>query len=156
LISALFPSADGAITALTSSFCIDILGLQRNKNWSEDQQKKIRKRTHLIFALVFLIMVMAFKWIDNKSTIDLLLKIASYTYGPLLGLFAFGILTKRSINNTLVPVICVLAPILCLVLDYFQAQLFGDFRIGQELLIINGGITFIGLWLISSANSEKK
>jgi Na+/proline symporter len=156
LISALFPSADGAITALTSSFCIDILGLQRNKNWSEDQQKKIRQRTHLIFALIFLIMVMAFKWIDNKSTIDLLLKIASYTYGPLLGLFAFGILTKRSINNTLVPVICVLAPILCLALDYFQAQLFGDFRIGQELLIINGGITFIGLWLISSANSEKK
>jgi hypothetical protein len=100
-------------------------------------------------------MVMVFKWIDNKSTIDLLLKIASYTYGPLLGLFAFGILTKRSLNNTLVPVICVMAPILCLVLDYFQAQLFGDFRIGQELLIINGAITFIGLWLISSANSEK-
>jgi hypothetical protein len=98
---------------------------------------------------------MVFKWIDNKSTIDLLLKIASYTYGPLLGLFAFGILTKRNLNNTLVPVICVLAPILCLVLDYYQAQLFGDFRIGQELLIINGLITFIGLWLISSANSEK-
>ena len=155
LISALFPSADGAITALTSSFCIDILGLQRNKNLSEAEQKKIRQRTHLTFALIFLIMVMVFKWIDNKSTIDLLLKIASYTYGPLLGLFAFGILTKRSLNNTLVPVICVLAPILCLVLDYFQAQLFGDFRIGQELLIINGGITFIGLWLISSANSEK-
>ena len=155
LISALFPSADGAITALTSSFCIDILGLQRNKNLSEAEQKKIRQRTHLTFALIFLIMVMVFKWIDNKSTIDLLLKIASYTYGPLLGLFAFGILTKRSLNNTLVPVICVLAPILCLVLDYYQAQLFGDFRIGQELLIINGGITFIGLWLISRANSEK-
>jgi hypothetical protein len=155
LISALFPSADGAITALTSSFCIDILGLQRNKDWSEAQQKKIRQRTHLSFALIFLIMVMVFKWIDNKSTIDLLLKIASYTYGPLLGLFAFGILTKRSLNNRLVPVICFLAPILCLVLDYFQAQLFGDFRIGQELLIINGLITFIGLWLISSVNSEK-
>ena len=156
LISALFPSADGAITALTSSFCIDLLGLQRNKNWSEAQQKKIRQRTHLTFAFIFLIMVMVFKWIDNKSTIDLLLKIASYTYGPLLGLFAFGILTKRSINNTLVPVICILAPILCLVLDYYQSQIFGDFRIGQELLIINGGITFIGLWLISSANTEKK
>jgi len=155
LISALFPSADGAITALTSSFCIDILGIQRNKNLTEAEQKKIRQRTHLTFALIFLIMVMVFKWIDNKSTIDLLLKIASYTYGPLLGLFAFGILTKRNLNNTLVPVICVLAPILCLVLDYYQAQLFGDFRIGQELLIINGLITFIGLWLISSANSEK-
>jgi Na+/proline symporter len=155
LISALFPSADGAITALTSSFCIDILGIQRNKNLTEAEQKKIRQRTHLTFALIFLIMVMVFKWIDNKSTIDLLLKIASYTYGPLLGLFAFGILTKRNLNNTFVPVICVLAPILCLVLDYYQAQLFGDFRIGQELLIINGLITFIGLWLISSANSEK-
>ncbi len=155
LISALFPSADGAITALTSSFCIDILGLQRNKNWSEAQQKQIRQRTHLSFALIFLIMVMVFKWIDNKSTIDLLLKIASYTYGPLLGLFAFGILTKRRLKNGLVPVICFLAPILCLVLDYFQAQLFGAFRIGQELLIINGLITFVGLWLISSTNSEK-
>ncbi len=156
LISALFPSADGAITALTSSFCIDILGMQRKSDWDEAKQKKIRKRIHLGFALIFLIIVMLFKWIDNKSIIDLLLKIASYTYGPLLGLFAFGILTKRTIKDKLAPIPCFLAPILCLALDYLQPYLFGNFRIGQELLIINGLFTFIGLWLISAPNTEKK
>ena len=156
LISALFPSADGAITALTSSFCIDLLGMQRNKEWDEAKQKKIRQRVHLGFAFVFLLIVMVFKWIDNKSIIDLLLKIASYTSGPLLGLFAFGILTKRSLNNKWVAFICILAPILCYVLEYYQKYLLGGFQIGQELLIINGLFTFLGLWLISSPNTEKK
>ena len=156
LISALFPSADGAITALTSSFCIDLWGMQRNKDWDEAKQKKIRPRVHLGFAFVFLLIVMVFKWIDNKSIIDLILKIASYTYGPLLGLFAFGILTKRSLNNKWVAFICILAPILCYVLEYYQKYLLGGFQIGQELLIINGLFTFLGLWLISSPNTEKK
>jgi SSS family transporter len=156
LISALFPSADGAITALTSSFCIDLLGMQRNKEWDEAKQKKIRQRVHLSFAFIFLIIVMVFKWIDNKSIIDLILKIASYTYGPLLGLFAFGILTKRKLNDKWVPLICILAPILCFVLETYQKVLLGGFQIGQELLIINGLFTFLGLWLISSPNTEKK
>jgi Na+/proline symporter len=155
LISALFPSADGAITALTSSFCIDLLGMQRNTNWDEVKKKKIRQRVHLGFAFLFFIIVLVFKWIDNKSIIDLLLKIASYTYGPLLGLFAFGIVTKRKIIDKWAFLPCFLAPLLCLALDYFQPILFGNFRIGQELLIINGLITFIGLWLISSPNTEK-
>jgi len=160
LISALFPSADGAITALTSSFCIDILGMQRNTQWDEAKKKKIRQRIHLGFAVLFLIIVLVFKWIDNKSIIDLLLKIASYTYGPLLGLFAFGILTKRSIKDNWAFLPCFIAPLLCLLLDYLQPYFFGSattsFRIGQELLIINGLFTFIGLFLISSPNSEKK
>jgi Na+/proline symporter len=156
LISALFPSADGAITALTSSFCIDIIGMQRKSDWDEAKQSKIRKRIHLGFALLFLIIVMLFKWIDNKSIIDLLLKIASYTYGPLLGLFAFGIITKRTIKDKLAAIPCFLAPIFCLGLDYAQPYLFTNFRIGQELLIINGLFTFIGLWLISTPNTEKK
>ena len=155
LISALFPSADGAITALTSSFCIDLLGMQRNNAWDEAKKKKIRQRVHLSFAFIFLIIVMIFKWIDNKSIIDLLLKIASYTYGPLLGLFAFGILTKRSLKDKWSAIPCFLAPLLCLALDYSQPILFGNFRIGQELLIINGLFTFIGLWLISAKNTEK-
>ena len=155
LISALFPSADGAITALTSSFCIDILGMQRNLSWNETQKKKIRQRIHLIFAFIFLIMVLVFKWIDNKSIIDLLLKIASYTYGPLLGLFAFGIITKRQIMDRWAAIPCFLAPILCLVLDFYQKELFGDFKIGQELLIINGLFTFIGLWVISTLKLKK-
>lgn len=156
LISALFPSADGAITALTSSFCIDILGMQKKEHWDEPKRKKIRQRVHLIIALIFLLLVMVFKWIDNKSIIDLLLKIASYTYGPLLGLFAFGIITKRSIKDKWAYLPCFIAPLLCLLLDYLQPYLFGSFRIGQELLIINGLFTFLGLWIISKADTEKK
>jgi SSS family transporter len=155
LISALFPSADGAITALTSSFCIDLLGMQRNQDWDEAKKKRIRQTVHLSFALVFLIIVMIFKWIDNKSTIDLLLKIASYTYGPLLGLFAFGIITSRTINDKWSPIPCFTAPIICLILDKYQNTILGDFKIGQELLIINGLITFIGLWLISKPGIKK-
>ena len=155
LISALFPSADGAITALTSSFCIDLLGMQRNQEWDEAKKKRIRQTVHLSFAFIFLIIVMIFKWIDNKSTIDLLLKIASYTYGPLLGLFAFGIITKRTINDKWSPLPCFIAPIICLILDKYQLELLGNFKIGQELLIINGLITFIGLWLISKPGIKK-
>ncbi|MCO4291673.1 sodium:solute symporter [Solitalea sp. MAHUQ-68] len=153
LISALFPSADGAITALTSSFCIDIIGLQRNKIWTNEQKKKIRQRVHLSFALVFLVLVMVFKQANNPSMIGLILKLAGYTYGPLLGLFSFGILTKRILNEKLVPIICLAAPALCFLLDKYQKALFGDFHIGLELLIINGLITFLGLYIISKAPS---
>jgi len=160
LISALFPSADGAITALTSSFCIDMIGMQKKIDWDESKKKKIRQRVHLGFAFTFLLLVMVFKWIDNKSIIDLILKIASYTYGPLLGLFAFGILTQRQIKDQWAFLPCLMAPLLCLLLDYLQPYFFGaglgSFRIGQELLIINGFFTFLGLLLISSSNSEKK
>ena len=149
LISALFPSADGAITALTSSFCIDILGLKRNDAWDEARKKRIRKIVHLVFAFVFLLFVMMFKWINNPSMIGVILKVAGYTYGPLLGLFAFGLLTKRQVNDRLVPFIAIAAPIICFFLDKFQKQIFGSFEIGLELIIINGLLTFIGLWIFS-------
>ncbi len=149
LISALFPSADGAITALTSSFCIDILGIQRSADLSEAQQKKIRQRVHLSFAAIFLLFVMIFKWVNDPSMIGLLLKIAAYTYGPLLGLFTFGIITKKMVNDRLVPYICIASPLICFFLDKYQKLLFGSFELGLELLIINGSITFIGLLLIS-------
>lgn len=149
LISALFPSADGAITALTSSFCIDILGIQRNTTWSDKEKKQIRQRIHLIFAAIFLVLVMVFKWVNDPSMIGVILKVAAYTYGPLLGLFSFGILTKRKVEDNLVPYVCVAAPVICFILDKYQKQLFGSFEIGLELLIINGLITFTGLLLIS-------
>lgn len=149
LISALFPSADGAITALTSSFCIDIIGLKRRKDWTEEKKKKIRQRIHLGFAVIFLLCVMGFKEADNPSMIGLILKIAGYTYGPLLGLFAFGILTKRRLNDKWVPFIAIVSPIICFLIDKYQKNIFGDFEIGLELLIINGLLTFIGLMLIS-------
>jgi SSS family transporter len=149
LISALFPSADGAITALTSSFCIDILGMQRRDDWHDAEKKKIRQRVHLTFALIFLLFVMVYKWIDSSSMIGVILKVAAYTYGPLLGLFTFGILTKRTVNDNLVPYICIASPLLCLLLDKYQKAIFGSFEIGLELLIINGLITFLGLFLVS-------
>lgn len=155
LISALFPSADGAITALTSTFCIDIIGIQRRADLSEAQQKKIRQRVHLSFAAIFLLFVMVFKWINDPSMIGLLLKIAAYTYGPLLGLFTFGILTKRSVKDKLVPYICIASPIICFLLDKYQKLLFGSFELGLELLIINGAITFIGLLIISKKETAE-
>jgi len=149
LISALFPSADGAITALTSTFCIDIIGLQRRADLNEAAQKKIRQRVHLTFAAIFLVFVLLFKWVNDPSMIGLLLKIAAYTYGPLLGLFTFGIITKRVVKDHLVPYVCIAAPIICFIIDKYQKSLLGSYEVGLELLIINGSITFLGLILIS-------
>lgn len=149
LISALFPSADGAITALTSSFCIDIIGMQRKKEWSDAYKKKVRQRIHLGFALVFLFFVMVFNEVNNPSMIGVILKVAAYTYGPLLGLFTFGIITKRQVIDKWVPLVCIAAPLLCYLLESYQRLIFGSFEIGLELLIINGFITFVGLLLIS-------
>jgi Na+/proline symporter len=192
LISALFPSADGALTALTSSFCIDILGMKRKSSViaSSDlvamdaqlrEEEKAKKRTrmfvHFSFAVIFFVMVMGFKWIDNKSIIDVILKVAGFTYGPLLGLFAFGRLTNRQINDRLSVYICIAAPLLVWGVDFinniewYQTQfklqgdwvnairdlshsVFGKFKIGYELLIYNGLLTFLGLLMIS--HKQKK
>ncbi len=149
LISALFPSADGAITALTSSVCIDMLGINRRDDLNDTSKKRWRHRVHLSFALLFLALVMVFKWADNPSMIGLILKLAGYTYGPLLGLFAFGILTRRVVRDRLVPYIAVAAPVICFFIDKYQRTLFGSYEIGLELLIINGALTFVGLWMVS-------
>jgi len=149
LISALFPSADGAITALTSTFCIDILGIKRRDDLSEEGKQRLRRHVHLGFALLFLLMVLFFKWVDNPSMIGVILKLAGYTYGPLLGLFAFGMMTTRTLNDRLVPVVTIGAPILCALLEYNQHYLLGQYRLGLELLIVNGALVFIGLLAIS-------
>jgi len=143
LISAVFPSADGALTALTSSFCIDILRMKEKTGYTEKQRSRTRLIVHNVFAVVFLICIFLFRQFDNGSLIDILLKIASYTYGPLLALFAFGIFTKRRIKNELVPLICVIAPVVCYVLKQHDAEWLGGYHIGTELLIINAGIAFI-------------
>ncbi len=172
LISALFPSADGALTALTSSFCIDILGLKRREDLTEGQKKKRRMIVHISFAVIFFLAVMLFKWMDSKSIIDIILKVAGFTYGPLLGLFAFGILTKRKVNDKYSIIVCLVAPLLILGIDFVNniewwdkqlklddslvasvketsVSVFGKFKIGYELLIYNGIFTFLGLLLIS-------
>ncbi len=153
LISALFPSADGALTALTSSFCIDILGIRKKQGMTEKQQKRTRLIVHNSLALVFLVFIFLFRKIDNGSLIDTLLDVAGYTYGPLLALFAFGILTKRNVKNEFVPIICIAAPILCYMLKQYDTVWLNGYGIGKELLIINAAITFLLLFLCSKKNS---
>lgn len=154
LISALFPSADGAMTALTSSFCIDILNIKSRMDWDESKKKKVRQLVHILFAVAFLIMVMIFKVINDKSMIGIILKLAGYTYGPLLGLFAFGIFSQRKVNDKLVPIMCCISPILTFVIDKYQTQLFGNFQIGLEIIIINGLITYLLLFSISKKQNN--
>ena len=167
IISALFPSVDGAITSLTSCFCIDILGLKK-KEGSEQEKKRTRLKVHFTFALVFFIMVLVFKWMNDKLIIDFILKFAGITYGPLLGLFAFGILTKRKLNEKLIWTVCIIAPLIALIVDmlsnpaWYEAKLhlslglqnisdtiFNGYKIGNELILINGIFTFLGLLMIS-------
>ena len=150
LISALFPSADGALTALTSSFCIDLLGLKDRTDMTEERKKRVRMTVHISFAVLFLLCILVFKWVDNKSIVNTVLELAGYTYGPLLGLFAFGIFTKRVLPNTgKVTALCLLAPVCCYFLSQYSGKWFGGFQIGLELLVINGVITFLGLWGLS-------
>ena len=179
LISALFPSADGALTALTSSFCIDILGLKKKEDLSEKQKKSTRLAVHLSFAIIFFLLVMVFKWINDKSIIDVILKVAGYTYGPLLGLFAFGILTNRKIKDRYSLLVCLLSPLVIFGLDFINnpdwfinrfslsahsasalknlsLDVFGGFKIGIEILILNGLLTFCGLFLISTRDVKRE
>ena len=155
LISALFPSADGALTALTSSFCVDILRLRDRPDLDEGAQARIRKRVHLTFAAIFFALVLVFEALGNPSMIGVLLKIAAYSYGPLLGLFAFAIFTRRRPADRWVPFVAIAAPLACYGVDHYQGALFGSYRIGLEILVLNGALTFAGLWLISPKPSGR-
>ena len=148
LISALFPSADGALTAVTSSYCVDLLTLNDDTTRTEKQKKKIRMRIHLIFTLVFFALIMIFKAINDKSIVYLIMEVAGYTYGPLLGLFAFGIFTRFQImKKGAILAVTLIAPVLTYGINTMVTH-YSDYRIGVELIIINGLLTFIGLWLI--------
>lgn len=150
LISALFPSADGALTALTSSFSIDILGLKKREDLGEKKKKRMRMIVHLSFAVVFFVFIILFKAINSKSIINNILDLAGYTYGPLLGLFAFGVFCKRRLPETwMITAISLAAPVICYVVSKNSASWFGGYQIGIELLLINGGLTFLGLLMIS-------
>ena len=139
LVSALLPSADGALTALTASTCLDLLRVP-----SEDT--RTRRRVHLGFAVLFLVLVLGFKALDSASMIYLILKLAGYTYGPLLGLFAFALFTPRPVSGRALVAACLAAPALCAVLDFGQP--WAGYQIGLELLLVNGLLTWSGLWLM--------
>jgi solute:Na+ symporter, SSS family len=154
LISAAFPSADGALTSLTTSISIDFLGLENRKGITEAARTKIRYIVHLSIAVIFFIAVLIFEKLQDKAVIDKLFTIAGYTYGPLLGLYSFGLFTRRVVKDKLTPFIAVLSPVICFMLSTYSEILFNGYKFGFELLLLNGLITFTGL-LIFSRKPEK-
>lgn len=156
LISAAYPSADGALTALTTSFCVDFLGLKGKTKLSEKQQKNIRYAVHLSFAAILLIVVLIFKAVNDEAVIGAIFTAAGYTYGPLLGLYAFGLFTKKSVCDKAVPFIAILSPFICFILSHNSEQCFNGYKFGFELLILNGLLTFSGLLLFVRKNKTTR
>lgn len=154
LISAAFPSADGALTSLTTSFSIDFLGLEKRKDISDNKKTRIRYVVHLSFAVVFFICILVFRQMNDRAIIDKLFTIAGYTYGPLLGLFAFGLFTNRKVNDRVTPWIAIGSPIVCYVLNFYSEELFNGYKFGFEMLLVNGFLTFMGLLLFSRKNDS--
>jgi Na+/proline symporter len=149
LISAAFPSADGALTSLTTSVSIDFLGLEKREEMTEKAKTKTRYGVHITIALIFFVCILLFRSLNDRAIIDKLFTIAGYTYGPLLGLFSFGLFTKRHVNDRITPYIAVLSPVTCYFLSMYSVQLFNGYRFGFELLLLNGFLTFMGLWIFS-------
>jgi len=153
LISAAFPSADGALTSLTTSVSIDFLGLNRRKDVTEKKTTRIRYGVHLAIAFLFYISVLIFSTLNDEAVIDKLFTIAGYTYGPLLGLYTFGLFTKRRVNDRITPFIAILSPVVCFILSEYSVQLFNGYEFGFELLLLNGFLTFTGLLMFSKKGS---
>lgn len=149
LISAAYSSADSALTALTTSFTVDFLGIKRKPHLTETKRKNIRYTTHFSIAVLLIGMVLIFNAINNDAVISELFTIAGYTYGPLLGLFAFGLFTHRKIKDKFAPLIAVASPLICYILSTNSEAWLGGYSFGFELLILNGALMFSGLWLIS-------
>lgn len=141
-----YASSDSALAALTTSFCIDFLNFKDKPEALKQKQKNI---VHVGFSFLFLVIILIFKEVNERSLIDAVLMIAGYTYGPLLGLFAFGVFTKRTVNGKMVPIVCLLSPFICYLLVINAPLLFNGYNIGIENLIINGLLTCLGLYLIS-------
>ena len=146
LIAAAYSTADGSLTALTTSFTIDIVG---TKSRNEAQIMSLRKKVHILMSVVVLFVILAFRMVNNQAVISAIFTVAGYTYGPLLGLYSFGLFTKYKVRDRWVPLVAVLSPIICYFLSRYSEQLFFGYKFGFELLVLNGLITFIGLLLIS-------
>ena len=155
LISAAYPSADGALTSLTTSFSIDFMGLTKNTKLDETKKRNIRYKVHIGFAILLLFVIVLFRSINDRAVIDKLFTIAGYTYGPLLGLFSFGLFTKYGVKDRFVPWIAVASPIVCYFISDYSAFLFNGYKFGFELLIVNGALTFGALWLVRRKKETK-
>lgn len=156
LTAATFATTDSALTALTTSFCVDFLGMDKkgkNHELGITNSKKLEKTRHWVhlgFSFLMFLVIIIFNALNDKSVVTMIFKVASYTYGPLLGLYAFGLFMKsKSVNEVFVPIICIISPLICFFISKYSATLLGNYVIDNELIIVNGLITFFGLLLIS-------
>ena len=147
IVAACFSSADSALTALTTSVCVDL--------FRRPDDEQLRKRTHVIIALVFVLFILVFARLNSTSLLQAVLMLVGYTYGPLLGLFAYGLFTRRGVRDRWVPYVCVASPLLCLVADLL-ARRYLDYQFGYELLMLNGALTFVGLWLTAGRRAGRE
>ena len=151
LTAATFATTDSALTALTTSFCVDFLHMDKAENQhSPEKQVRIRHQVHLGFSFLMFLVIVLFNILNDESVVKMIFKVASYTYGPLLGLYGFGLFMKtKTVNNRWVPLVCMMAPLLCWGMTTYAKELFGAYQFDNELIIINGLLTFVGLLFIS-------
>lgn len=147
IVAAAYSSADSALTAMTTAFCVDFLGFEKKEIKNNE---RVRMTVHVGFSLLLFLVILVFNAINDESVINSVFTAAGYTYGPLLGLFSFGLFTRRPVKDKWVPVVCVLSPLLSYVINLNSEALLGGYRFGFEILILNGLLTFLGLCLISS------
>lgn len=150
VVAAAFSSVDSAMTAITTTLCVDILGVERRKS---DAGEKLRRYVHVAVALLFVLCVLLFELFNDTGLLDAIYTLVGYTYGPLLGMFTFGMFTKRKVRDVAVPYISILSPILSLLLSYLFDTLCG-YKFGYELLMINGMLVFMGMWMFSESSRK--
>lgn len=155
MVAAGYSSADGTLTALTTTFCYDFLGFGQRDDMDQRQQVKVRRIVHVGFALLYLLIIIAFRPFHTQSLIDTLFDVAGFTYGPLLGMFAFGLFTKRKVRDRWVPLVAVLSPVICYVLKINSVRWFDGYQFGFELLLLNGLLTFLGMLLCTVGNGKR-
>ena len=157
LIAATFATTDSALTALTTSFCVDFLAMDKEENTTNKNNIRNRHLVHLAFSAILFVVILVFHSINDSSVVGMIFKVASYTYGPLLGLYAFGLFQKSKIvKDKLVPIICLLAPFFTYLINEYSKVIFNGYVFDNELIIINGMLTYIGLYLTSSKATEKQ
>lgn len=152
LTAATFATTDSALTALTTSFCVDFLQMDKvaTNRYSPEEMVRLRHLVHLGFSFLLFIVILLFNLLNDDSVVKMIFKVASYTYGPLLGLYGFGLFMKtKTVRDQWVPIVCVVAPLLCWLLTYYSKALYGAYQFDNELIIVNGLFTFIGLLFIS-------
>ena len=152
LTAATFATTDSALTALTTSYCVDFLQMDKseNTNRTPEEMVKLRHKVHLGFSFILFLVILLFNALNDDSVVKMIFKVASYTYGPLLGLYGFGLFMKtKTVRDQWVPLVCIVAPLLCWIMTTYSKDWFGDYQFDNELILINGFLTFLGLLIIS-------